>query len=110
LKNAAAYSESNSVIDITAAISQDTVSVVFKNAGSIPEGKLDLIFNKFYRLDSARSSDTGGAGLGLAVAQEIVQRHGGRITASSNGGYTKFTVELPRTIVCRGDSLSPAGG
>jgi two-component system sensor histidine kinase VanS len=95
LKNAAAYSENNSVIDITAARSQDTVSVVFKNAGSIPQGKLDLIFNKFYRLDSARSSDTGGAGLGLAVAKEIVLRHGGRITASSSEGYTEFTVELP---------------
>jgi two-component system sensor histidine kinase VanS len=95
LKNAAAYSPDNSVIDIKAAISDNRVSVVFSNAGNIPKDKLVSIFDKFYRLDSARSSDTGGAGLGLAIAKEIVLSHGGRIYADSDGKQTSFTVELP---------------
>lgn len=95
LKNAAAYSEDNSVIDITAGLSGDKVSVVFQNAGSIPKEKLAAVFEKFYRLDDARSSDTGGAGLGLAIAKEIVVQHGGRIYADSNDRCTTFTVELP---------------
>jgi two-component system sensor histidine kinase VanS len=95
LKNAVAYSPGNSVIDITAAISEDMASIVFSNAGSIPKDKLTSIFEKFYRLDSARSSGSGGAGLGLAIAKEIVIAHGGRIYANSENGRTVFTVELP---------------
>jgi two-component system sensor histidine kinase VanS len=95
LKNAAAYSTDNSVIDITAARSGGSVSIVFTNDGSIPQDKLTSIFDKFYRLDSARSAGTGGAGLGLAIAKEIVNLHGGRMYADSDGGKTSFTVELP---------------
>ncbi|HHL4893846.1 TPA: vancomycin resistance histidine kinase VanS [Bacillus thuringiensis] len=95
LKNAAAYSEDDSVIDITAGLSEDVVSIVFENAGNIPKDKLATIFEKFYRLDDARSSDTGGAGLGLAIAKEIIVQHGGKIYAESNNNSTSFTVELP---------------
>jgi two-component system sensor histidine kinase VanS len=95
LKNAAAYSRDNSVIDITADRRGDVVIVAFKNAGTIPKDELAAIFEKFYRLDRARSSDTGGAGLGLAIAREIITRHGGRIYAESDDAYTTFTVELP---------------
>lgn len=95
LKNAVAYSLDSSIIDITAAATGDMVSIVFKNQGSIPKNKLVSIFEKFYRLDSARSSDTGGAGLGLAIAKEIVIAHGGNIYADSDGKQTSFTVELP---------------
>ncbi|MDR1530603.1 MAG: HAMP domain-containing histidine kinase [Clostridiales bacterium] len=95
LKNAAVYSRDGSVIDITAGLSGETVSIVFKNTGSVPKDKLAAIFEKFYRLDAARSSDTGGTGLGLAIAKEIVIRHGGRIYAESDDNCTTFTVELP---------------
>jgi len=95
LKNAMAYSPDNSIIDITAATSGGLASIVFTNDGNIPKDKLATIFDKFYRLDSARSSDTGGAGLGLAIAKEIIASHGGRIYADSYGGKTSFTVELP---------------
>ncbi len=95
LKNAIAYSEDTSVIEITAGLSGDKVSIVFKNTGSIPKDKLATIFEKFYRLDNARSSDTGGAGLGLAIAKEIIVQHGGQIYAESDDNYTTFTVELP---------------
>jgi two-component system sensor histidine kinase VanS len=95
LKNAVTYSPNDSVIDIGATLADHTVSVVFTNAGSIPKDELASIFDKFYRLDSARSSDTGGAGLGLAVAKEIVVAHGGRVYADSADNRISFTVELP---------------
>ncbi|MEC3468850.1 HAMP domain-containing sensor histidine kinase [Bacillus sp. BR_7] len=95
LKNATAYSKDDSVIDITANLSEDVVSIVFENDGNIPKDKLATIFEKFYRLDDARSSDTGGAGLGLAIAKEIIVQHGGQIYAESNDNSTIFTVELP---------------
>ena len=60
LKNAAAYSENNSTIVITAGISGDTVFIEFKNKGAIPKNKLATIFDKFYRLDDARSSEKRG--------------------------------------------------
>jgi len=99
LKNAIAYGEDNSVIDITAAIKNNLVVIEFRNAGSIPKDKLLTIFDKFYRLNEARSSDTGGAGLGLAIAKEIAVLHGGDIRAESENGYTIFTVELPANEV-----------
>ena len=73
-------------------------SIMFTNVGSIPKDRLASIFDKFYRLDAARSTDTGGAGLGLAIAKEIVVSHGGRIYADSDGEKTTFTVELPGVV------------
>lgn len=96
LKNAAAYSYENSTIEISARKIGSDVTVRFRNKGRIiPADKLDTIFEKFYRLDSARSSNTGGTGLGLAIAREIVVLHGGTITAESNEQFTEFTVTLP---------------
>lgn len=96
LKNAIAYSDGGSVIQLRAAQQGDTVHVAISNHGrTIPEQKLQTIFEKFYRLDDARSSNTGGAGLGLAIAREIVTLHGGRIEAVSENQVTTFTVELP---------------
>jgi two-component system sensor histidine kinase VanS len=95
LKNALAYSPDNSIINITATVSNSIVSIIFENNGSIPKDKLDSIFEKFYRLDSSRSSNTGGVGVGLAIAKEIVILHGGKIYADSDEKQTIFTVELP---------------
>lgn len=96
LKNAIAYSYENSVIDISAVRQGDNAVITFTNKGNpIPPQKLDTIFEKFYRLDSSRSTNTGGAGLGLAIAKEIVTAHGGTITAKSDPEHTVFTVKLP---------------
>ncbi|MGC7872684.1 vancomycin resistance histidine kinase VanS [Desulfosporosinus sp. SYSU MS00001] len=96
LKNAIAYSYDNNVIDISVKQQDKTIVITFTNQGNpIPQAKLETIFEKFYRLDSARSTNTGGAGLGLAIAQEIVTAHDGTISVESNTENTTFTVKLP---------------
>jgi two-component system sensor histidine kinase VanS len=112
LKNAIAYSYENSVIVISAeqlkstlkdtiessndSANEGTIEMKFTNQGNpIPPAKLETIFEKFYRLDAARSSNTGGAGLGLAIAQEIVTAHGGSVSVESNRENTTFTIKLP---------------
>jgi two-component system sensor histidine kinase VanS len=96
LKNAIAYSDDNATITINAFSQGPYTIITFANQGdAIPAEKLERIFEKFFRLDAARSSHTGGAGLGLAIAKEIVEAHGGRITAASSANQTVFTVMLP---------------
>lgn len=97
LKNAIAYSYEDSVIDISAREQDEDIVITFTNQGNpIPPEKLQTIFEKFFRLDTSRSTITGGAGLGLAIAQEIVNAHGGNIFVQSNSEKTVFTVVLPQ--------------
>jgi len=97
LKNAVAYSYENSEICMTAEKEDNHIVVsVISHGEVIPLQKLDMIFEKFYRLDSSRSTHTGGAGLGLAIAKKIVTAHGGKIHAESSEEQTAFIVELPR--------------
>ena len=96
IKNAISYSFPNSSIEINVTTDNSNVIINIKNHGNtIPKEKLDYIFEKFYRLDEARSTNSGGAGLGLAIAKEIVEAHNGKITASSDNEETCFTVTLP---------------
>jgi two-component system sensor histidine kinase VanS len=97
LKNAAAYSEAGTEVIVTAKKTDvDNITVAVSTYGKpIPKDKLDILFDKFYRLDEARTSNTGGTGLGLAIVKEIVVLHGGTITADSSNGQTTFTVKLP---------------
>ena len=95
LRNAVLYSYPDTEIVINAQLDGDSVSVSVVNRGNtIPEEKLRRIFEQFYRLDSARSS-SGGAGLGLAIASNIVTLHGGKINARSADETVEFTVTLP---------------
>ncbi len=99
LRNALLYGYQHSTIQIKARICQQSLQLQIENQGAtIPKEKLARIFEQFYRLDSARQSKTGGAGLGLAIAKEIVERHGGKISAKSQKERTIFTVELPMKI------------
>ncbi len=96
LRNASSYGEEHSPITVSAELRNDRAFIAFRNRGAvIPPERLDAVFEKFYRLDSARSGNTGGAGLGLAIARQIVEQHGGAIRASSSEEYTEFLVELP---------------
>ena len=96
LKNAIAYSEDTGPIRVSAREEAGQAVIRFTSPGAIPREKLNDIFEKFYRLDASRSSATGGAGLGLAVARDIVRLHGGEVTAQSDDTSTTFTVILPQ--------------
>ena len=97
LRNAAAYCYPHSSIEVYGTIEGDKAKILVRNQGkTIPQHQLKNLFEKFYRLDEARSSETGGAGLGLAIAKEIVELHDGIIKADSQNGYTTFTIWLPR--------------
>lgn len=96
LRNAVSYSTPGSPVELTARREGKNAVVTIANRGlEIPEGELSNIFEKFYRLDAARSTRTGGAGLGLAIAKEIVELHGGAIHAESTGERTAFHITLP---------------
>lgn len=96
LRNAIAYSYTDTEIEIEARAKGTDIVITFKNQGhEIPEQNLKLIFEKFYRVDNARSSQTGGSGLGLSIAKRIVELHGGIIEATSDWERTTFTVVLP---------------
>jgi two-component system sensor histidine kinase VanS len=96
LKNAIAYSYPDSVIEIWTENTTREIHIYFRNKGkTIPAKKLNSIFEKFYRLDESRGTNTGGAGLGLAIAKEIVTLHGGKISAVSQREFTTFCVSLP---------------
>ena len=98
LKNAIAYSYPDTIIKIWAESTATDVWIYFCNKGkTIPAGKLNSIFEKFFRMDEARSTNTGGAGLGLAIAKEIITLHGGKITAESENESTTFRISLPVT-------------
>lgn len=98
LRNACHYSTAGTEVEIAAEVEESGIVLTFTNRGiTIPPEKLGRIFEQFFRLDSSRATRTGGAGLGLAIAREIVELHGGAISAQSADGVTTFTVSLPKS-------------
>ncbi|MBP3951910.1 HAMP domain-containing histidine kinase [Bacillus sp. YZJH907-2] len=96
IRNAVSYSFPDSTISIRITEEEQGVTIRFSNKGhTIPKEKLTRIFERFYRLDSSRSTNTGGAGIGLAIAKEIVELHKGTISVSSSNDNIEFTISLP---------------
>ncbi len=97
LRNAVLYSFRDTEIRITAEQQKYALIVRFSNHGNpISKEKLERLFEQFYRLDTAWSTESGGcAGLGLAIAKQIVELHNGTITAKSEAEVIEFTVTLP---------------
>lgn len=96
LKNAISYSYEHSMIDIYLHVLNEQIEIIFQNKSDpIPACKLDRLFDKFYRLDSSRSSATGGSGLGLAISKEIIERHCGQIAVKNDDEYIRFIIHLP---------------
>ncbi len=99
LKNATVFSNNDTDIMIDAKREDQHIKISFCNKGAvIPKQQLEAVFEKFYRLDASRSTQTGGAGLGLAIAKEIVNAHQGSIYAESSEEKTVFTVILPMML------------
>jgi len=97
LSNAMKYTHDGGTVLVEAWADENSAFVaVTDNGVGIPKKDIDRLFERFYRVDKARSRAAGGSGLGLSIAKEIVDRHGGNITIDSEYGKgTKVTVRLP---------------
>ena len=96
LKNAVNYSYNNTNIRIEIKKQENFITITFENTGDeIPKEKIPHLFEKFYRVDVSRGTKHGGAGLGLAIAKNIVELHNGTIDVKSYEQKTIFTIKLP---------------
>jgi signal transduction histidine kinase len=97
MENALKYTQEGGSIRVRLIRSgRDAVFTVSDNGPGIPKEDQTHIFDRFYRVDKARSRDTGGTGLGLSIVHQMVLMHGGSISVESEEGVgSTFTVELP---------------
>ncbi|NOY80610.1 MAG: PAS domain-containing protein [Kiritimatiellaeota bacterium] len=98
LDNAVKYSPAGSRVDIEVDAHADEIVLRVRDCGcGIPRRHLSRIFERFYRVDKARSRDRGGTGLGLSIVKHIARLHGGRVTVESvPGSGSTFAIILPR--------------
>ncbi|TWE11625.1 sensor histidine kinase [Rudaeicoccus suwonensis] len=96
-ENAVAYSDPGTRVGITVLPDEDLVTIVVKDQGrGIPAADLERVFERFYRVDAARSRSTGGTGLGLAIVKHVCANHGGEVSVwSEEGQGSTFTIRLP---------------
>jgi len=110
LSNAIRYNREGGRVDVTVESRNGSVSLRVSDTGvGIPAEHLAHIFDRFYRVDQARSREEGGTGLGLAICKSIVEAHGGTISASSDGQTgTVFELCFPRNSEnSRGSAAEP---
>jgi two-component system, OmpR family, sensor histidine kinase SenX3 len=98
VENAVKYTPPGGRVKVTGHSDENEVVISISDTGiGIPEKNLARIFERFYRVDKARSKETGGTGLGLSIVRHIAENHGGRVTVESTlGEGSTFTVHLPR--------------
>ena len=98
LENAIRHTPSAGIVTVSARVEADArVTVTIADSGEgVPPEALPFVFERFYRADFSRSRATGGAGLGLTIAKQLIEAHGGSIRATSEAGKgSKFIFELP---------------
>lgn len=98
LENALKYSPEGSTVSLGLARQGRQAVLTVENCSVLPidRSQLDRVFDRFYRTDASRNSETGGHGIGLSIAKAIAVLHGGRIRASSEDGSSfRITVSLP---------------
>jgi signal transduction histidine kinase len=95
--NAIRYTRADGRVDVSLAAGDAEVVLDVRDTGlGIPQRDLPRIFERFYRIDRARSRETGGTGLGLSIVRHVVENHGGRVSVESELGVgTRFEVRLP---------------
>ena len=96
MDNALKYTNENGVIEVKLkSAGRSRIMTFYNTVDEIEKGKLEFLFERFYRLDKSRNSETGGHGIGLSVAKAITEAHGGKISAESTDGKSIiFTVTL----------------
>ena len=97
IENAVNYSPADTKVAVSTSIDNEIITISVADQGiGIPEAEVERIFERFYRVDPARSRETGGTGLGLSIVKHIVTKHGGEISvwSSENVGST-FSIRLP---------------
>ena len=109
--NAINYSASGTRVAISVRRLERLVEIVVADQGrGIPESEQARIFERFYRVDAARSRETGGTGLGLAIVKHICANHGGEVTVWSEQGHgSTFTIRLPAAPTTPTDDAEAAG-
>jgi two-component system sensor histidine kinase CpxA len=96
LRNALYYSPPDTAVTVTVSTDAESILISVQDQGpGIPPAELTRIFDEFYRVDSARARDTGGYGLGLAIAQRAILQHGGSITARNTSPGLRMDITLP---------------
>ena len=97
VENAVKYSDAGSRVEVSASSNGQWVDLTVRDFGlGIPQKDLDRIFERFYRVDRARSRETGGTGLGLAIVRHVATNHGGDVmVASVEGEGSTFTLRVP---------------
>jgi two-component system phosphate regulon sensor histidine kinase PhoR len=101
IDNAIKYTSERGTVGVYCSASRDKVRIEVADTGiGIPRDDLPRIFERFYRVDKARSRELGGTGLGLSIVKHLIQSIGGQIDVTSRvGSGSKFTVYLPRHFV-----------
>jgi two-component system sensor histidine kinase SenX3 len=99
VENAVKYSHAGDVVQVRARVDDAAIEVMVADQGiGIPARDLDRVFERFYRVDRARSRETGGTGLGLAIVRHVATNHGGEVLVSSQEGEgSTFVLRLPAT-------------
>lgn len=101
VENAVKYSDDDGVVQVRTRVDERWVEVMVSDQGvGIPSRDLDRVFERFYRVDRARSRETGGTGLGLSIVRHVASNHGGECVVSSQEGEgSTFVLRLPATLV-----------
>lgn len=111
VENAVKYSDPDSRVEVSATSDGRWVDLSVRDFGlGIPQKDIDRIFERFYRVDRARSRETGGTGLGLAIVRHVATNHGGEVKlVSVEGEGSTFTLRIPAAVGLVSTTLRDAG-